>query len=117
MQEARDITLLLSPLADSGPGWGILDLPGTPSLATPSLQQPPLAPATRLEEAPRGCRVPGWGSPSWDPHTSPEELRAQGVSRPWLLRCPTDGLISGCPPAPGPSSPAWLAPCPAILRL
>lgn len=27
------------------------------------------------------------------------------------------GQISGCPPAPAPSSPAWLAPCPAILRL
>lgn len=93
-------------MGDAGPAltpvWQGHPQPGhpLPPAAIPSAR-------THMEEAPT---VPGWSSPLGT-LTPPEELRAQGLSRPWLCRCPTAGPISGCPRPQLPPPLARSVPC------
>lgn len=101
----RGITLLLSPAADSGPGWEMLDLPTTLCLAgTPTTRPPPPSSSQPW------CQPPSWKSTSGlqgarpgftprDPPTSTEELRAPRAVPAWLPQSRADpGVL------PGPSS-------------
>lgn len=92
------------------PVWQGHTQPGhpLPSAAIPGASHPPGEGTSGLH----GARL---GFTPRHPHTSPEELRAQELSRPWLPRCPTARLISGCPrrqlPPPRPGSLRVLPSC------